>query len=869
LKKEDTQQSIKQLITTIETNLKEDATHAQKFEKSVNEVKGMLSVRNHGKQDKPYLFQTLINDSLYNVDDLINRTASVPVSNGSKYFEGLHFKVGFIGSNHFYEKFKNIRNLIQIDIENHKEVPGLDSILVVPERSADYEGLEAAIDFYKEKGTPIFFYGINDPISFEETLPLAKKADYIFTHAIETIYDYQENCINAKNIESIMFPVNPLVHNPIGSRNKIKDTILYADGWRFEEKFQKNLDLLLDTVIESKHDLMILEDSAAQSSSPAIFTEKYYPYIVDNQVKQSLENVYKAFDYVLCLNENQKSQSAFSNRVNEALSTGACVITNYQPGVYSKFPNVLIVANKTVSRKLMDSLDPEELYEIQMEGVRRVFNNSTIFDLMQRMKSLINQESQEWANHSILVVVNKKTDNVLQNFNRQSYSNKEIIEVKDLKAGILKKYKMVTFFHEDYKYGEYYLEDLVNGFKYTNSSYVTKNSYYQNGVINEGIQHNYVNNMEDKYKTAFWVADFKPKELLNMNVLDGVLGYSIDPLELEVGKKEVSNQNKKSLKMSVVMPIYSNGRHLLYKSFMSLKRSSMFDEMEIILVDDGSKDTETPLIVKRLERKYPNNVVTHLFGDGGSGSASRPRNKATALATTDWLVYLDPDDEMINDGFAKLYKKVSNTDLNIAIGEKQTLRNEKLFSSNVKKYFKKNIYLNENNQERITADALSKSNYTPSSMSTLIINREWLLSTKVEQVEGCFGQDSLFYQQVVSKTDKVGFLDLPVYLYYGEVEGSAVNNINKKYFEKYITLETARIKWLKEDGLFEDYKETRLEDYFINWYFKKLNAVIPEDREDAEKYLMEIIRLYGDFTFKRKESLKFLNELKTSKAMVN
>jgi glycosyltransferase involved in cell wall biosynthesis len=860
---------MEQLITDIESNLKEDAAHAQKFEKSVNEVKGMLSVRNLGKQEKPYLFQTLINHSVYNVDDLVNRTANVPVSNGSKYYEGLHFKVGFLGSNHFYDKFKNIRNLIQIDIENLKEVPGLDSILVVPERSAHYEGLEEAIDYYKEKGTPIFFYGINDPISFEETLPLAKKADYIFTHAIEMIYDYQENCLNAKNVESIMFPVNPLVHNPIGSRNKIQDKTLYADGWRFEEKFQKNLDLLLGTVIESKHDLMILEDSAAQNSSPAIFTEKYYPYIVDNQVKQNLENVYKAFDYILCLNENQKSQSAFSNRVNEALSTGACVITNYQPGVYSKFPNVLIVANKTVSRKLMDSLDTKELYEIQMEGVRTVLKNSTIYDFMHRMKCLINQDSQEWENHSILVVVNKKTENVLQNFNRQSYSNKEIIEAKNLKAGILKKYKMVTFFHDDYEYGEYYLEDLVNGFKYTNSSYVTKNSFYQNGVINEGIQHNYVNNMEDKYKTAFWVADFKPKELLNMNVLDGVLGYSIDPLELEVGKKETFIQNKKSLKMSVVMPIYSNGRHLLYKSFMSLKRSSMFDEMEIILVDDGSKDTETPLIVKRLERKYPNNVVTHLYGDGGSGSASRPRNKATALATTDWLVYLDPDDEMINDGFAKLYKKISKTDLNIVIGEKQTLRNEKLFSSNVKKYFKKNIYLNENNQERITADALSKSNYTPSSMSTLIINREWLLSTKVEQVEGCFGQDSLFYQQVVSKTDKVGFLELPVYLYYGEVEGSAVNNINKKYFEKYITLETARIKWLKEDGLFEDYKETRLEDYFINWYFKKLNSVIPEDREDAEKYLMEIIRLYGDFTFKRKESLKFLDEFKTSKAMVN
>ena len=68
--------------------------------------------------------------------------------------------------------------------------------------------------------------------------------------------------------------------------------------------------------------------------------------------------------------------------------------------------------------------------------------------------------------------------------------------------------------------------------------------------------------------------------------------------------------------------------------------------MEILLIDDGSTDEETINTISDIKNKYTN-VRTYSFTDGGSGTASRPRNKGIELATAKYVTYLDPDNEAI------------------------------------------------------------------------------------------------------------------------------------------------------------------------------------------------------------------------------
>ena len=64
-----------------------------------------------------------------------------------------------------------------------------------------------------------------------------------------------------------------------------------------------------------------------------------------------------------------------------------------------------------------------------------------------------------WSNSSI---IKWKTS-----FNQQTYEHKELILVEDFNEEIKRKFDFVTFFDPNSTYREYYLEDMINGFKYT------------------------------------------------------------------------------------------------------------------------------------------------------------------------------------------------------------------------------------------------------------------------------------------------------------------------------------------------------------------------------------------------------------------
>lgn len=131
---------------------------------------------------------------------------------------------------------------------------------------------------------------------------------------------------------------------------------------------------------------------------------------------------------------------------------------------------------------------------------------------------------------------------------------------------------------------------MINGFKYTNSDYIAKNSYYHGSELVEGVEHTYINEMKDKYKTVFWSEVFQTNELLNMNQKQiRENGYCIDHFELNTAfKKDQLESDDRTYELSVIVPVFNNGKYLLNKCFNSLKRSSIFEKMEIIIIDDGS-----------------------------------------------------------------------------------------------------------------------------------------------------------------------------------------------------------------------------------------------------------------------------------------
>ena len=113
--------------------------------------------------------------------------------------------------------------------------------------------------------------------------------------------------------------------------------------------------------------------------------------------------------------------------------------------------------------------------------------------------------------------------------------------------------------------------------------------------------------------------------------------------------------------ISVIVPVY-NVSEYLEKCFYSLKNQS-YKNIEIILVDDGSKD-DSGLICDKLLKIDDRVKVIHKK-NGGLSSA---RNFGMELATGDYILFVDSDDWIEYDMIEILYNLIEEYDADISVG---------------------------------------------------------------------------------------------------------------------------------------------------------------------------------------------------------
>ena len=321
------------------------------------------------------------------------------------------------------------------------------------------------------------------------------------------------------------------------------------------------------------------------------------------------------------------------------------------------------------------------------------------------------------------------------------------------------------------------------------------------------------------------------------------------------GERFRRTARSQDLELAVVVPIYNNGDHLRHKAFASLRRSSIFTRMHILLINDGSTDPGTTETVEELAAAWPNVSAFH-HGRGGSGSASRPRNTGLALTHTPFVTYLDPDDEELAEGYSELLDTLrAHPEANFSLGNMAVWTN-RLLVQDYHDWFSQEIE-QVDGLFRPTRDSLVRIRFRPASIEAMVARTDWLQSLGLEQPVGAVGQDTFFFQQLLYHTEAYAPVFRPVYTYYGAVETSIVNVVSPNYFRKYLGLEQARAAWLEEIGLKQEYLETRFERFFITWYLRKLKQVPEAQRTEAAEVLHQIAALYGDHRWKDLEARRF------------
>lgn len=314
--------------------------------------------------------------------------------------------------------------------------------------------------------------------------------------------------------------------------------------------------------------------------------------------------------------------------------------------------------------------------------------------------------------------------------------------------------------------------------------------------------------------------------------------------------------------LSVVVPVFNNGELLRTRSFPSLASSPHFRRMEVLLIDDGSSYHSTRCAVEELAAAHPN-VTASLFAEGGSGSASRPRNKAHQLATAPILTYLDPDDEILGDGLWELahtLRQAPEAQLAIA-NQKRTTAAATQNVDNLAHYRHQQL---SGGLWRAGPAVLEQAKYRPTNLSSFAIRTQWLRQQGLEQVPGAAGQDSLFFLQAFCAATSFTSLEQEVYAYHMEVEGSQVNTVTAAYFRRCLIRERAQHQWLDNESLMDSYLRSGFERAFV-WYLKRLSLAAEGQREESAAVLHQIAELYvGDpaqYRWKFPETMAFFRRL--------
>lgn len=114
--------------------------------------------------------------------------------------------------------------------------------------------------------------------------------------------------------------------------------------------------------------------------------------------------------------------------------------------------------------------------------------------------------------------------------------------------------------------------------------------------------------------------------------------------------------------LSITVPIY-NTENYIERCLDSILIDEIIDDIEVILVNDGSKDKSID-IMRQYEKKYPNTIVVIDKENGGHGSTI---NAALKVAKGKYFRVLDSDDWFDSNNFVTFIKKIKSEEVDLIV----------------------------------------------------------------------------------------------------------------------------------------------------------------------------------------------------------
>ena len=270
------------------------------------------------------------------------------------------------------------------------------------------------------------------------------------------------------------------------------------------------------------------------------------------------------------------------------------------------------------------------------------------------------------------------------------------------------------------------------------------------------------------------------------------------------------------VKVSIIVPFY-NVEKYIEKCLTSLVNQTL-EEIEIILVNDGSKDNSIK-VAKDFEQKYPAKIRYYEKPNGGLGDA---RNFGIKFAKGEYIAFLDSDDYVEPTTYEEMYE--------MAIKEKSDMVECDFWWEypNKKKEDIGVEYKNQNDM-LLKARVVAWNKLIKKEIYEKHPEARFAVGLRYEDVEG-------FYK-ILPYINKVSFVRKP-FIHYVQRNNSISNTQNKKNEEMFIVLDNV-LNYYKEKNIYEKFEKELEYTYTRYLLCSSLKRISKIQEKQVRKDLLE------------------------------
>lgn len=244
-----------------------------------------------------------------------------------------------------------------------------------------------------------------------------------------------------------------------------------------------------------------------------------------------------------------------------------------------------------------------------------------------------------------------------------------------------------------------------------------------------------------------------------------------------------------------------NSEQVVTDCLNSIVKSKYIDLVEVLVIDDGSKDN-TVEIVKKYVDKYPNSVILIEKNNGGYGSTV---NLSLKKATGKYFKTVEGDDWVNTKGLDKLIERLDKLDVDIIVNNYEEIVNNK----------KKYVDINHGNQYNkiLNFNEINKEQVFRIQSMTIKLDIIKLIKYKISEHRFYVDSEYVFFSMIYAKS--IIFLKDIVYQYRLGQEGQSVStNSIYNHFEDLMFIIENLLKIYSE-------LENNIQDEFKKMYLIK------------------------------------------------